>query len=245
MTAGAYLNRGNLTYYERRTLETIRADVPVVFQEHFFGKELMATEVGSTGIWDTVQVNLNAAIALLSGANGANGVCALALDADNNAEDAVLYWGDVRSLNLAAGLAFETRLRVPVLPTGEVAAVWGVAGDHNLDKDTITEGAWFRLDGSGALKVETDDTTNNNDDVATGITLVAGDYHTYRIDFGNLAKVKFYVDGVGVAEATAFDMSNLTAGEAVMQPYYSLDKGATTDVGSLWVDRVLAWSNSA
>jgi hypothetical protein len=208
--------------------------------DDFLGSQLMTTETGSTGPWATVEVALNTAIAVR--ANEANGVVAMIMDADVNAEDAVLFWNDQRPINVKAGCVFETRINVAVLPTLTGQAVFGMAGDHNLDKDAVTEAAWFKLDGSGAVLAESDDTTNNEDDVATGVTAVAGTYNTYRIDFTNIADVKFYIDGVAVATGTTFDMSNLTDAEGMMQPYISLDKGADAGLGTLDVDYVRIWS---
>lgn len=240
MSTKAKWENGIQRFYESASLETVQPMAAVRFYEEFLGKELLATETGSKGIWDTVEVNLNTAIGLA--ADEANGAASLALDADNNAEDAVLYFGDQRPFNLKNGLVFEAAVKVSVLPTTGVCLVMGMAGDHNLVKDSITEAAWFRLDASGALKVETDDTTNNNDDVATGITLTAGQLCILRIDFTDLEDVKFYVDGERVASGTTFDMSNLSDAEAMMQPYFSLDKGASTSVGTLLVDAVRIWS---
>ena len=101
------------------------------------------------------------------------------------------------------------------------------------------------LDASGALDVETGDTTNNNDDTTTGLTLVAGTFNRFRIDFMDISDVKFYVDGARVASGTTFDMSNLTSAEAQFQPYISLDKASGTGVGTLLVDYVRIWAKRA
>ena len=178
--------------------------------------------------WDSVQVNLNAALGESADAGG--GVASLALDSDSNAEDALIFHGNERSFDLKAGLIFEVVVRVSVLPTLTAELVFGMAGDHNLAKDSITESAWFKMDGSGAVVCETDDTTNNNDDIASGVTATAAQTKIYRIDFTDLSNVQFFIGWVYVASpnsgtATTFDMSNLTDGEAVMQPYIGIDKG--------------------
>lgn len=239
MTTKAKWRRGILEYYNDQTYITQPVGAPFHWEEDFTGLELMTTESGSTGPWGVVEVNLNTAIAVA--ADVANGAVDLIVDADSNAEDAVLYHGDQRNLNVAGQLSWECRLAMPVLATTAVAVVWGVANDHNLDKDTVAAAAWFRCQASGAVVVETDDTTNNNDDVSTGITLVAGAYHVFRIDFHDLSDVRFYIDGASVGTGTTFDMSNLTAAEAVMQPYFSLDKASGTGVGTMRIDYVHAW----
>ncbi len=231
----------NLEFYESTTHERVLPVAPVVFYDDFLGTDLMTTESGSTGPWSTVEVALNTAIGVR--ADTANGVCALIFDSDVNASDAVLYWGDQKGINVNAGAIFETRINMAVVPGTGVVAVFGLAGDHNLAKDSVTEGAWFRLQASAVVVAETDDTTNNNDDIATGVTMVAGTYNTFRIDFTDISNVLFYIDGAAVATATTFDMSNLTAGEAIMQPYFSLDKASAASLGTLDIDYVRIWSN--
>ena len=212
----------------------------VLFEDEFLGFQFIRTETGSTAIWSTVEVLLNTAIGIL--ADQAGGVLRLVIDVDNNAEDAVIYWGNQRAINLKAGAVFECRAKLSVIPTLTTEIVFGMAGDHNLDKDTISEAAWFKFDGSAAALAESDDTTNNNDDISTGVTVLTTEYRIYRIDFTNLANVLFFIDGVGVATATTFDMSNLTDAEAIMQPYISMDKGADTGVATFDIDYVRVWS---
>lgn len=241
-TAGNYIGpTGNLTYYEKTSAETVQALAPVQFYDDFLGFQLNQTESGSRGVWATVEVNLNTAIAQV--ADGAGGQVSLAFDSDANAEDAVLYWGDQRGIDVSKQAVIEFRAMVSVLPTLTAQIVMGLCGDHNLDKDAATESAWFKFDGSGAALVESDDTTNDNDDVATGVTVLTTEWHIYRIDFSDLTSVKFYIDGVPVATGTTFDMSNLAGAELVLQPYWSLDKDADAGVGTLLLDYVRIWSN--
>ena len=76
------------------------------------------------------------------------------------------------------------------------------------------------------------------------MSTVAGTYNIFRIDFTNLYDVKFFIDGVRVATGTTFDMSNLTAGEQQMQPYFSLDKaGGLASLGDMNIDYVKILSN--
>ena len=222
------------------TFETIPWGAHVKFEDDFHGLSLIAEESGSPGRWETVEVALNTAIGLL--ADYENGAASLLFDSDSNAEDAVLYWGNNRGVNLKAAAQIEFRARVTVLPTLTSQIVMGLAGDHNLDKDAVTEAAWFKFDGSGVALCETDDTTNNNDDKTTGITVTTAQWKVYKIDFSNLADVQFYIDGVHVVTGTTFNMSNLTDAEAVMQPYFSIDKGADAGLGNLDIDYVRTWS---
>lgn len=212
---------------------------PLIFKDDFLGKQILTTESGSTGIWDTVQTALNAAMAKI--ANEPNGAFGGVMDSDVNAEVAALYWGDERGFNLKGKGAIEFAVRIPVAPTLVSEMVFGVAGAHNAVFDSITEGAWFKVDGSLAIQAETDDTTNNNDDKATGVTADIAAYNIFLIDFKELADVKFYIDGARVASGITFDMSNLTDAEAVMQPYFAAAKASGAGLGSWRIDYCKLW----
>ena len=232
-------NTGRQVFYDGSTFETLMTGFPVQFVEDFLGSAGGGPFDGSA-IWNVVDVG-DATEAIV--ADSSNGQFLLHLAATNEAEDAVLYHGDNKTFDVGNGLIFEARVNMAVAPGVGVCAVFGMCGDHNLDKDTVTEAAWFRFDASLVCKVETDDTTNNNDDIATGHTAVAGTYDIYRIDFTDLTDVKFYINGTRVASGTTFDMSNLTAGEQQMQPYFSLDKTSGTGLGDINIDYVKIFSN--
>ena len=230
-------NTGRQVFYDGTTFETLMNSYPKQFVEEFKGAA-GGSVFDSTMIWHVVDVG-DATEAIVADKDQ----FLLHLHATSEAEDAVLFQNDNKTFDVGEGLIFETRIDMAVSPGTGVVAVFGMAGDHNLDKDTVTEQAWFRMDASLVLKTESDDTTNNNDDTATGITLVAGTYNIFRIDFTDLTDVKFFVDGARVASATPFDMSNLSAAEQQMQPYFSLDKASGTGLGDMNIDYVKIFSN--
>lgn len=235
-----WMGTGQQVFYDESTFETLMNSYSKQFVEEFKGAAGGSVFDG-TMIWNVIEVgtSTNPTVAVVADKDQ----FLLHLAADNEAEDVVLYHSDNKTFDVGEGLIFETRIDMAVSPGTGVVAVFGMCGDHNLDKDAATEAAWFRMDASLVLKVETDDTTNDNDDVATGITLVAGTYNIFRIDFTDLTDVKFFVDGVRVATGTTFDMSNLTAAEQQMQPYFSLDKATGTGLGDMNIDYVKIFSN--
>lgn len=176
-------------------------------------------------------------------ADGPYGEVELALTSASQAQDAALYMSDQRNYDVGQKLIVEFRVKLTVLPTTGVVLVFGMSADHSLDKDANATHAWFRWQASAVGLVETDDTTNNNDDIATGLTTVVDTYGVYTIDFTDLADVQFFVDGIRVAGATTFDMSNLTDAEKVMQPYFSLDKAVSVGVGTIKADYARIWSD--
>lgn len=227
-----------LMAYDPDTGETIWSTYPLQYVEDFLGVAGGGPFDGTTK-WNVVDVG-HATEAIV--ADSSNGQFLLHLTADNEAQDAVLYHGDNKTFDLGNGLIFEARVDIAVTPGTGVCAVFGMAGDHNLDKDSVTEHAWFRLQAAASILVETDDTTNDNDDKDTGFDITNGTYRVYRIDFTNLADVKFFVDGNRVLKSTQFDMSNLSAAEQQMQPYFSLDKASGTGLGDINIDYVKIFS---
>jgi len=210
----------------------------IVFEDDFIGLDgALLKETGSLGIWEDVDV-AGASVAPVSNENG--GAMKLDIEATSEAQDAVLYLGDQLNFDIDKLQYMEMRVKIVTPGTGTVF-VWGLAGNHNLDKDTIAQNAWFRVDAALAVDVESDDGTNNNDNKTTAITLTTDVYAWFKIDISDPASVKFYIRTEGattytqVAAATTFDMSNYTAG---LQPYFSGDKATGTGTGSLTIDKV-------
>jgi len=162
------------------------------------------------------------------------GQFALTLAATSEAEQAVLYHGDLKNFDIDSELIFECRAKVTTPGTG-VTIVFGVAGDHNATKDSIAQHAWFRLEAGLDLLAESDDGVHDNDDVDTLVNLASGAFKTFRIDLTDPADVKFFVDGARVLPATTFDMSGFTGR---LQPYFSISKASGTGTGALTVDWV-------
>ena len=235
-------NSGHQVWYDDSTFETLQSTYPLQFYDDFLGSA-GGSVFNDTMVWGILEVSIttNATVEIV--ADSSNGQFLLHCTADNEDQDVVLSHNDNRTFDVSNGLIFETRVNVGVLPTATAQAVFGMCGDHDLDKDALLESAWFKLDGSGAVVVETDDTTNDNDDIATGVTAVPGTYNIYRIDFTTLANVKFFIDGVRVASGTTFDMSNLAAAELILQPYFSIDKMGDVGVGDVNVDYVKILTN--
>jgi len=226
---------GRQVFYDNVTGETLKAMYPIEYYDDFLG------EAYNTTFWGTTQTNLNTAIGLSDDVT--NGALAIILDSDDNAEVGAVHFSDNLCLSIDQGLVFETRLTFTTLPTTgteTVQAVWGVASAHNTTLDSVSINAWFRLESSAntALLWETDDDTTNDDDNATGVTLVASTYNIYRIDFTDLSAVKFYVDDVLVGTG---DMSGAAGADFKVQPYFNLSKAVSannTGTGTMLIDYV-------
>ena len=180
----------------------------------------------------------------------ASGVAQLAFDAQNEVQNVCLSFGDTLAFDIDHVTAFECRLRLApggTLKDAATTLAWGLSGDRNDAIDSIANAALFRLasgSADNAVIVETDDGTNNNDDVATGISLADDTWHRFKIDFSNgKSDVRFFMtdsnDNMSrVAASTTFDMSNYAAG---LQPIFQIQKTADTNTDAVQIDYVKIW----
>jgi hypothetical protein len=115
---------------------------------------------------------------------------------------------------------------------------FGMIGDRNDAIDTIAQAAIFRVvgaDDTTDIVVETDDGTTDNNDVATGQSLVDA-YKIFTISFAlGKADVRFFIDGQPVATGTTFDMSAYTG---ALQPFVQIQKTSDANVDGVTVDLV-------
>lgn len=242
-------NTGWQVFYDDSTFETLHIHGPLkAVDDDFCGASLRkyVTSENTTALWKTVETNLNTAIAIVT--DGVNGIAAIIVDADDNAEVGCLYFGDNECLDLSQGLLFEARVTFETLPTTgteTVQAVFGLASDHNTSLDTIDVGAWFRVESGAqtALLWETDDAVTNDDDNDASTVLVASTYHIFQIHAVSIGEINFYVDGILVGTGS---MAGLTSTTRKVQPYFNVSKAkssANTGTGTMYIDYVRAWQD--
>jgi hypothetical protein len=243
MSIKAAWRNGILTFYDANTHERVLPLAPLVFVDDFLSTDLMvaASDVRGWTKKDTGVGNVPAAIL----ANQHGGVVQMGLDATNEKQEAGLYMGDALNWNLDKGPIIEIGAAIHTTPTGQAEIYFGLANAYVegpiAEADAgPTVHAFFCFDGALACKIFTDDTSNDNDAVATGVTVVEDALHIFRIDATNPADVKFFIDGVQVAPATTFDMS--TGANVVLQPFIMVHKETGTGLGVLYVDFVRIWS---
>lgn len=234
-TRSRYLN-GILTFFEGVSQQTLHPLAPVHYMEDFLGKDTIPPEK-----WTYIDVSAAGNTTPLLAADVANGVLRLPLDSTSEAQESGVYWNDQRPLVLNQGLVCEMGVSLQTLPTLLGIGVWGLAGNKNAVADSVEESIWFRVDGSGAVTVETDDTVNEQTKVSTGVTFTAGQKKIFRIDCTDIANIKFYIDGVNVAGGTTFNMN--TVPTLALQPYVHLAKASGAGLGVLDVDFIRVWQN--
>lgn len=167
------------------------------------------------------------------------GAVAIALAATNEAEIANLYNADNLNLDIDNLKDIEFHCRLSVALGGSAECAFGLAGDRNDTLDSVAQHAWFRLIGSSAVLLETDDGTTDVDDVATGITL-ATTYKRFVISFAEgKSKVRFYGDdGNGNLAALGGRTFDMSAYAGSLQLYVQIAKTSSTNVGTIEIDRV-------
>lgn len=233
---------GILTFYDSVTHEQLGPQAPLVLYDDFVGagKVVIPVAASAESGMGWVKKLVGAAPTTVVGlADAANGAIECALTSDNQKQDAGLYHDDQRGFDLTTGLIFETRIKISVLPTDVAEAVFGVLGDWADGPDNITYSVFFTADGSGEIFCELNDAATPLTDTS-GVTVLATDWHTYRIDATNVADVRFYIDGVHVATGTTFVYA-ATGADAILQPYLGLYKATGTGEGKIEVDYVRIW----
>lgn len=161
------------------------------------------------------------------------GALQLLIAVGDEAEDAVCYMKDELIFNINKLRTMRFRYKV-ITPGAGVRIVAGMAGNHNLDKDTVAQNAWISFDASMDAKAETDDGTTDNDDKAIA-TQVTDTWYEAMIDFRTVTNIKFYINGIQVATGTTFSMAAYTGG---LQPYFSCDKAGGAVTSQLLIDWV-------
>jgi hypothetical protein len=227
---------GQLAFYDGTTYETVLPVAPVMFYDDFLGAI-------NLDVW--TDLDLNSATTTAPAASVFN--CSIGAVNENAA--AGLYFKDDKPFNIDKGLIFECRLSVAVAPANTAEIHIGVMNDSYgansqgvVLNDEIAKVAFFTFCASLNCRIYTDDGTERQADVDTGITVVAGVYHIYRIDFTDSAAVKFYIDGVQVAASTTFKMD--TAAGLMVQPWimvYKKNDAGTNAAGTIDIDYVKIW----
>jgi predicted RecA/RadA family phage recombinase len=167
-----------------------------------------------------------------------NGVFRLAHDAQDEAQNITLYWGDSLHIDATDGPVIEVGLTLTTALTADQRVVVGLASARNATLDDIAAHAWFRLEGANLnITVESDDGTTDTDDQDTGIDWVSGTSMIFRIDMRVLGQIVYYVDGIARSTTAAALMTGN------LQPFIEMQKDAGVDANQLDIDYVhVAWA---
>ena len=209
------------------------------FVEDFFGNEVFSTTAADNArflITDTSAAG-SPTYAVVDGSS--SGEIAIDLASTSEIENVCLSQND--KLQFDIDKIREVNFRVKMNQAALNAAsqfAFGLAGDRNDAIDSIAQAALFRVVGADSttnVVVETDDGTNDNNDVATGKTLINA-YKDFTISFATgKSDVRFFIDGQPVATDTTFDMSNYSG---ALQIFAQLQKTADTNTDGVTIDRI-------
>lgn len=167
-----------------------------------------------------------------------NGEYTLAFDSQDEAQSLVLYFGDSLHIDATKRPFIEWRVKIDAdtALSADDRVVVGIAAAHNATLDSNAGHAWFRMEATQDILIESDDGTTDTDDTDSTVDWVDDTYVTLAIDLANLAAVAFYVDGALVGTT---DCSDLTGS---LQPYAAVQKDAGAVTHALVVDYCsVAW----
>jgi len=205
----------------------------VRYTEDFLGPMTLTASPTQGDQWDIADTSAAGTPTYTVG--GINGEATLALDATSEVQNVCLFKSDVLNWDIDLLRYAQFRVKTVAALDSATSLAFGLCSARNDAIDSLTAHASFRLIGSNAILVESDDGTTDKDDIATGASLVAT-YKWFFIDFaGGKANVKFQVDEARVAPVTTFDMSAYSAG---LQPYVQIQKTADTNADSVVIDYV-------
>lgn len=235
---------GILTFFSGSTYETVEPLAPIVFYDDFLNTQLRTQAAGIEG-WTVKDQSALGTVVTAIRANQPGGVATLEFDAQDEKQEAGLYWGDTLNFNLDKGPIFEARVAVRLTGTLKTEMYFGLAGAYT--EGPIIEAnagpavhAFFAFDANLTPALYTDDASTDTDGTATGITAVEGTFNIYRIDCTDLTNVKFYIDGARVGSGTTHDMTN--SSNVMTQPFFMVHKESGAGLGKLDIDYVRVWS---
>lgn len=231
------------TFYDSLTFETVMPMSPLFFEDDFLGARgtVIPTSATAGEPWVSKTVKSAGTPTVTAVANAAGGQVACALDATSEKQDAILYFGDCKGLDVTKALVYEARIALSVLPSAaSVQTVFGLSSSWIDGPDNGAAYLEFGATANGAINCRSQDGTTQNS-LSSGIVVTAGAFHLYRIDATDPTNVRFYIDGVDVTPSTIAFAA--TGASAILQPYVSVYKPSGTGVATTAVDVVKIWTN--
>lgn len=242
-TKSAYnwFGTGRQAFWDGATFETLKAMYPVEFYDDFIGADVVIPASGSveSGVAWSKKIVGAAPPTVAKTADGVNGMVDLALTSASQKQDAALHMNDELMFSIAQGAIFEARLALSTLPTDVAIASFGLWGAWADGGSAYRVG--FEVPAGGVVTCESDDNATDTS-AASSVTLVAGEYHVFRIDCTLQSAIKFYIDGDMVCRSTTF-ANAASASNSKAQPHVGLYKASGTGVGTISLDYVKVWQN--
>ena len=112
-----------------------------------------------------------------------NGGVQLAFDSTAEVQNLCLYMGDVLPFDIDDIIRAWFIVKAGQTFDATTSVAFGLASARNDAIDSIAQQASFRCIGNNTIVAETDDGTNDNNDVATGLTLSSSNWGRYELNF--------------------------------------------------------------
>lgn len=181
--------------------------------------------------------------------DAAGGTYALTTTTDNEAQTNRLDWGNQRTLPVTEGTVLIVRFKVAFDATGTSGLpntgdqiVVGLANDHNATLDSVTEHAWFRIEGPSLnLLYEADDGTTDTSDQDTGKDLVDDTYISVGIYIDEDERANFYYKSAG-SRWEHVGGASIAAASSAFQPYIRIGKAAAANYDHTLTTDCVAWA---
>jgi len=236
---------GMAVWYDDATQEFTNVGAPIQFSEDFQGAGHTVTlpAMGSPAAgYPWVKKTQGTPTGVAGVANGAGGQMSLALAATSEKEEATLTANDQLTWDTTKTIIYQSRLQLSVLPSGPgVEAVWGLSSAWIDGPDNASFYIEFGCTGNGAVNMRVQDGVSQRS-VATGITLVAGVFHLFRIEMDASNVVQFYIDGMGYSTSLAPLTWGALGANALLQPYHSVYKPSGAGVATMLIDSIDLWN---
>jgi hypothetical protein len=238
---GNWYGSSRVAYWDSGTFETLQALYPIAFYDDFLGADVAipASGAAESGVAWTKKLVGAAPPTVAGTADGVNGLVDLSLTSASQEQDAALHMNDELKFSIAQGAIFEARLALTTLPTLNGIASFGLWGAWAAGGSAFRVG--FEVPAGGVVACESDDDATDTS-ASSGITLVAGVYHIFRVDCTNQSAIRFYIDGAAVATGTTF-VNAASASNSKCQAHIGLYKASGAGLGVISLDYVKVWQD--
>jgi hypothetical protein len=241
-TRSKYIGGQQQFFDDQQAFELVHIHAPIQYRDDFLGAgSLVIPAAGSAenGV-DWVKKIVGAGPPTVAGvANAAGGQIACTLTATSEKQDAAIYHGDQKTLDVTKGLIFEAR---PALgaAVGRRRPGGGASPPSGSTVRTTPRYLQFGATANGALLIRSFDGTTTKS-IASGVTLLTTDWHDLsdRRDRRHRRQV-FHRRRAGHGDRRCPFAA--TGTNAILQPYAAMYKPSGTGVGTLTVDDVKAWA---
>lgn len=217
------------------------------FLDDFWGKGAVQASPAGNDVWAITDTSSAGTPTYVKLDDEPTGAVKLLFDNTNEVQNVCLSFGDILCMDIDLIQGYEVRVKMGQAAVNAATSfAFGLTGDRNDAIDSVAQALLFRVVGGDSttnVVVESDDGTTDLDDKATGVTLI-GAYKRFKIDFSaGTSNVKFYGDDangnlVRLAKSTTFNMSAYTG---CLQPFFQLQKSASTNTDSAIIDYVKVW----